>query len=77
MSRTAERSLSNGGGMPDFDGLIRVLVADDLRENRLVLRGYLNRSYLKIVEAEDGIQALAALRASPFDLPSPVCRCRG
>ena len=57
-----------GVGIPALADVRRILVADDLRANRLVLCGYLKAPDLEIVEVADGIQALAALCARPFDL---------
>ena len=45
-----------------------ILVADDEKEIRELLRLYLENSGYKVVEAEDGQQALDILRSKPVDL---------
>lgn len=45
-----------------------ILVADDEKEIRELLRLYLENSGYKVVEAEDGQQALDILRSKPIDL---------
>jgi PAS domain S-box-containing protein len=45
-----------------------VLIADDIRLNRVLLRGFLQRSPLRFIEAENGLQALALARAEKPDV---------
>ena len=47
---------------------IRVLVADDVRTNRLFLKGLLEREGFLVVEACDGAEALARINAKEVDL---------
>lgn len=52
----------------DFDDLT-ALVVDDFRQMRLMLKKYLARlGFKKIVEAEDGVSAIASLESSRVDL---------
>jgi PAS domain S-box-containing protein len=46
----------------------RILVADDNRVNQIVVESLLRRDGHDVVVAEDGVQAVAAVRASHFDL---------
>lgn len=46
----------------------RILVVDDQDFNRMLLRDLLERDNHLITEAADGIEALEALRAAPYDL---------
>ena len=45
-----------------------ILVADDEKEIRELLRLYLENSGYKVIEAEDGQQALDILRSEKIDL---------
>ena len=46
----------------------RILVVDDDRTTRHVLQNVLNQAGFSAAVAKDGVEALAALRAEPFDL---------
>ncbi|RUM43305.1 MAG: two-component system response regulator [Desulfurobacterium sp.] len=48
--------------------MARVLIADDERSIRLVLRKYLQSQGHEVIEAEDGKKALEILRSSPVDV---------
>jgi len=48
--------------------MARVLIADDERSIRLVLRKYLQSQGHEVIEAEDGKKALDILRSSPVDV---------
>ncbi|TLM78497.1 MAG: diguanylate cyclase [Actinobacteria bacterium] len=48
--------------------MARVLVVDDAKEPRLLLRKILERDGHEVVEAEDGLEALSRLRETAFDL---------
>jgi signal transduction histidine kinase/AmiR/NasT family two-component response regulator len=58
-----------------LDGLLdaslrgaRVLVAEDNATNRAVARGILERMGVRVDTADDGLQALEAVRATPYEL---------
>ena len=46
---------------------MRLLVADDNKVNRMVIRSYLSRLPVEVCFAENGAEALKALEAGPFD----------
>ena len=48
--------------------MARILIADDERSIRLVLRKYLQSQGHEVVEAEDGLRAYEILRSSPVDV---------
>jgi class 3 adenylate cyclase len=45
-----------------------ILVVDDNEDNRLILAGRFTRQGYRVTLAENGVAALAAMRAAPFDL---------
>jgi two-component system sensor histidine kinase BarA len=47
---------------------LRVLIADDARSSRMLLRILLQKKGHTVIEAEDGVQALDLLRAQDFDI---------
>jgi two-component system sensor histidine kinase BarA len=47
---------------------LRVLIADDARSSRMLLRILLQKKGHSVVEAEDGVQALELLRTQDFDV---------
>ncbi|HUO05973.1 MAG TPA: PAS domain S-box protein [Candidatus Binataceae bacterium] len=47
---------------------LRVLVADDSQDNRLLVKAYLANSAVKITEAENGSEAIAVYKAGKFDV---------
>ncbi len=53
--------------VPDLSGLT-ILVADDTRMNRMIVRKFLEPTLATVVEAEDGREALDLMRSSPVDL---------
>ncbi len=51
-----------------FSGVRSILVVDDNASNRYVVRAFLKKLDLELVEAQNGAVALEALRQRPFDL---------
>lgn len=62
--------LGSGGAIPDLDCLVgkRVLVAEDNKVNRLLMRKFLADTPVELTFAHDGQQALASVEADPPDL---------
>lgn len=60
--------VATADGAPYAGRRLRVLVAEDNAANRRVLAALLNGALVDLVFAEDGAQAVAAWRSSPFDL---------
>ncbi|OIQ45695.1 MAG: hybrid sensor histidine kinase/response regulator [Roseobacter sp. MedPE-SW] len=53
----------------DFDlGIKSILLVDDTQSNRMVVRSFLKKSNVEIIEAEDGAKALECLEQRPVDL---------
>jgi Response regulator containing CheY-like receiver, AAA-type ATPase, and DNA-binding domains len=50
----------------------RVLIVDDIAENRYLLETILKAGGLRVVSAVNGAEALAAAQAAPPDLSSPT-----
>lgn len=50
------------------DDRVRVLVAEDNETNRIVLKGYLDKAGVAADFAVDGVEAVAAMRARPYNL---------
>lgn len=46
----------------------RILLVDDSDDNRMLIRAFLQNQPIEIVEASDGLEAVAAFRAEQFDL---------
>ena len=60
---------TDGKGSCDRDlGLERILLVDDTKSNRMVVRAFLKKSDVEIIEAEDGAQALKCLEQMSVDL---------
>ncbi|OIQ35798.1 MAG: hybrid sensor histidine kinase/response regulator [Roseobacter sp. MedPE-SWchi] len=58
-------------GPPPSDrdlGLKSILLVDDTQSNRMVVRAFLKKSDVEIIEAEDGAKALKCLEQRPVDL---------
>jgi CheY-like chemotaxis protein len=51
-----------------FDLLRTILVVDDFDDTRLLLRTWLEKRGFRVVEAENGVQAVARAEAEPPDL---------
>lgn len=49
-------------------GVKTILLVDDTQSNRMVVRSFLKKSEVKIIEAEDGAKALKSLEQTPVDL---------
>ncbi|MGH7560037.1 MAG: ATPase, T2SS/T4P/T4SS family [Gemmatimonadales bacterium] len=49
-------------------GKTRILIADDDRQMRRLVRGILEREGYEVVESADGLDALDAIESGPFDL---------
>lgn len=73
----AERAASDGAGFrparassrgTDRNGTAqRVIIADDHADTRIILRHYLEAYGLRVIEAADGVEALAEMRAAGTD----------
>lgn len=48
--------------------MARILVVDDVELERFVVRKYLESAGHEVTEAENGVEAIAAQNADPFDL---------
>ena len=48
--------------------MARILIVDDVELERFVIRQYLQSAGHEVVEAENGVEAIAAQTADPFDL---------
>ena len=67
-----ENSFIKYGGTMNTN--IKVLVVDDFATMRRIVKNLLNDLGFKhIVEAEDGVQGLLALRGEQFDLVTGTC----
>ena len=53
---------------PSFERKSRILVVDDVEDNRIVLQRQLQRSGFEVTLCEDGVAALAEVSANPPDL---------
>jgi CheY-like chemotaxis protein len=56
-----------GGDIPPIQTRQRILVADDIASNRMVVRLLLQSSGIEVIEAADGPTALSTLAGSEFD----------
>ncbi|OSM03968.1 hybrid sensor histidine kinase/response regulator [Magnetofaba australis] len=51
-----------------LDRPVDILLADDSKDNRLLIQAFLKSSRYRLTLAEDGAQALTLMKARPFDL---------
>ncbi len=68
LAMTEAQDQSSSGGLRWAFPSAHVLVADDNKQNRDLLRLVLEEQGLQVAEAQDGEQALTATRATTFDL---------
>lgn len=73
----SEQELSNGpallepvsaGAFTGFSRIPNILVADDSEDNRFVIQHFLQPTGANIVEAENGLNAIAAYKENDFDV---------
>jgi DNA-binding response OmpR family regulator len=62
------RPADPGLGLIAMTGLARVLLVDDERAMRVLLRTYLSRDGLSVLEADNGLDALSLLRRGGIDV---------
>ncbi|MFT6458631.1 ATP-binding protein [Pseudophaeobacter arcticus] len=63
------QSTTEGAQELDHDlGIKTILLVDDTQSNRMVVRSFLKKSNVEIIEAEDGAKALKCLEQRPVDL---------
>jgi len=58
----------NGHSLPGTDQRRTILVVDDFDDTRLLLRTWLERKGFRVIEAQDGEQAITAAESSHPDL---------
>jgi diguanylate cyclase (GGDEF)-like protein len=68
MSIAARTNAVHSEAQPSSDQLPRLLVVDDIADNRAILRRRFERRGFEVVEAETGYQALDLIKGQAFDL---------
>jgi len=66
--QTAAPSASSAGAAAPVPRPLRILLAEDARDNRILIRAYLKNSRARIDEAENGLIAVKKARAQTYDL---------
>ncbi len=66
--QTAAPSASSAGAAAPVPRPLRILLAEDARDNRILIRAYLKNSRARIDEAENGLIAVEKARAQTYDL---------
>ena len=54
--------------LKDQDGVVKILIVDDLKDNLLALEGVLKRDDIQIFKAKSGIEALEFMISHEFAL---------
>src|ERR1700730_4633672 len=73
----AEKSDASSAGALDAPGRpLRVLLTEDSRDNRIIIRAYLKSSGARVDESENGLIAVEKATTEKYDLVLMDIRCR-